>query len=263
MSEMSPTQKKFMPALQMQTSSIKQKWKNAVRTGDLLTVRKLMRDFDINANQPVTVTGENPLKKLLLSDSKPDIYIHQEAVAHLLIAQGCELRVPDKFFMVPADYALLSNNREAALTVVRETIRQYRENGDRDYMPYVDAFFATRLDTETRINRHYHLTRNHAYIGANLLNSKIDRPLLSDAQKTYWERPYQRKLPDMPYYTTDFSRAMKEKQRRVEILVLATGELIKPITRPHNWNTFLSIEEAHDIGYRATVKRVLELRREI
>lgn len=255
----------FTSVCEMQTASVREAWRKALRQGDYAAAIKLMNTQNVSPNTPGEVTGENPVKTMSMADRHSSYFVNQQTLANILIEKGLELRTPDKFGMYPADWAMLSGNREMARTVVKETIRQFHEHGRRkEYMPNVDPFFAICINWEQRKRRFDNLVFCHNSVGQSLIADRVkdDQPQknnyqghLSDEQAFYWQRPYLRKQADMPYYTPDLIRAVKAKWQ-------TTKTPLEYATKMGRGTWLLDVEEGHDDVYRAQIARVRDLRRE-
>lgn len=264
MSDKRSIQSLFTSRCEAKTASVRETWRKALQQGDYTEASRLIKKEGVSANTSAKITGENPLKTLSLADEHSSVFIGQQTLASMLIAQGIEMHAPDKFGMYPADWAMLSGNREMARMIVKETIRQFHEHGRKDYMPEVDPFFATCVNWRQRNRRFDNLILNHSFIGRSLVTDQAtaaDRHSngyqnhLSQKQTLYWERPYLRKQADMPYYTPDLIRAVREKWRTTETPVEYGMNMGRG-----SWA--LDVEAAHDNAYKAQITRVRELRRE-
>lgn len=190
-------------------------WHDAIMSGDLQAVRLMLDKEKFSPSHATNMSGENPLTTLLLSTfcNGSDSYVDHFIIAQLLIEKGCEITVPDKYFMIPADYAMISPNAEAAKIVVASTLRQFAKSGRvHDYVPDATAFFATCGDQEKRQRAHYNLQRNHEHIAAHIFDpvNKLEN-FLSREQYEYWKNPVKRRLSTMPkpdaYLTASFEDA--------------------------------------------------------
>lgn len=203
--------------MQVETPRMQEKWRQAVLGGNVLSVARMVRmparndeKKRISPSMSPTNSGMNPLIALAKTDFIPAVCHDQAVVAKILIAQGCELTVPDKFMMLPADYALLSGDQSVCEAIVIPTIQKLKESGRADYIPNVDGFFATCADPVKRFQAFNNLTVNHRRIGREILSPQYAvYASLSDEEINYWQRPYQRLLFDMPYPTAEIMRAQK------------------------------------------------------
>src|SRR5690606_759631 len=128
-------------------------------------------------------------------------------IAQIMIERGCEITVPDKLFMIPADYALLSGNFEAAKTVMEYTYRHMAQSFPMlPYLPDTMPFFATCYNIDERALRYDNVCKNHRRLRDHILSVPYILPLLSDAERDYWENPFTTKLCDMSYPTPDLIR---------------------------------------------------------
>ncbi len=210
--------------------SLREQWQRILRHGDLTAAKKLLDKDDISPNSPAKATMEHPLKTLLLSSAKQPDVLGQSSIAYTLIAKGAELRAPDKYMMLPADYALFSSNRDAALIVIRETIRQLGIHRRQSYKPFPDPYFAICMDRDERYRRYQNMITNFRNVARVLLGNVDDNfrehdprigghIVLNDTEKSFWSRAHMRKIIDMPYHTPALARAIKEKAQDVGMVM--------------------------------------------
>lgn len=216
----------LFPAIQYHTPKIQKKWRTALLCGDFAMVRKLIATEDLSPSMATTPDGEHPLKTLAQADAYPEFHQHQAVIAYALIAQGCAITEPDKYFMLPADYAMLSGNRELALTVVKETIERFhdnysfalRQNPDQEprlYVPDTAPFFATCLDGPTRLRTYTNYVRNKNYLAEKLFSDTDLPTTMLEDEWDYWKSKPSL-LCDMPYPSLDFARALNNYSKLIK-----------------------------------------------
>lgn len=209
----------YMSRTQIDAPAIHAAWKTALSTGDLRTTYILQFERLGNFNIPADQSGLPPITTLLNEDKDSYAHLDQEALAEILISNGAELCLPDKCGMLPADHAMLSRNREAALTVVRATIQRMHENNFEEYVPDIEPFFAINPNMDIRIEKYEQFLRNHAFIGLRLIRDCFNVPArgfkshLSDEQFQYWANPPTPTFEELPDCTIDMIEAIRRHRR--------------------------------------------------
>lgn len=235
-------------------------WHDAIMSGDLQSVRLMLDKEKFSPSHATTFDGENPLTTLLLSTfcNGTDSYIDQFIIAQLLVEKGCELTVPDKYFMIPADYAMISSNAEAAKIVVAATLRQYDKSARvHDHIPDATPFFATCLGQEKRERAYYNLQRNHERIAAHIFDpvNKLEN-FLGREQYDYWKTPIKRRLSTMPkpdaYLTASFEDAAETIRDYNEACHVEDWDQAARLTD--------QLEHIRDEIYVETIERILTRR---
>lgn len=256
----------FLSPVQIDTPSVRDQWRRAVKGGDIRALQGMMAKADISPNFPTEVTGVNPLKTLLEADKHSSRHIDQDVAAQILIARGVELRVPDLYRMVPADYAMLSKNYEAARTVITATMLQYHEHHrEEEYIPQVRGFFQTCADKSTRWMKYNIMLRNHHRLGEEFVNAVYGddpHPIKSnftDRQHDYWTSNLEELIPfkDLPRPSRSLKRALNRQQQEREYYILGEGEPTAQITRDSHMRLHEKIERSRDRVHLAIAREVL------
>ncbi len=190
-----------------ESNTLKDTWSNAIYAADidrvewLINERKFSPDFQVEEDSQI-----HPLTTILLYDHHPDIFEQQTELVKFLIDKGCDLKSPDDFDMIPADYAMISGNAKAAEEVVRRTIiEDGRMEYERRHIPSVYDYFMTVEDRGLRLRSYNMFMRNHKYISQTFqkaLQNESDPELaehISEGQKAYWHKPLKAKFKDMPH----------------------------------------------------------------
>lgn len=209
--------------------SLANDWRLALQSGDLEAVLQLMKDEGLSPSHHTNRDNEHPLKTLLMSPlfTGTNHDLNQALIAQIMIERGCEISVPDKLFMIPADYALLSGNYEAAKTVMEYTYRYRAQNIPKlPYFPDTMPFFATCHDMNERALRYDNLCKNHRLLRSHVLSEPHITPLLTDEERHYWEKPFLSKLCDMTYPTAELMRQQKN-------LVMVNRDFNKALREGH------------------------------
>lgn len=189
------------------SSSVRLQWQTAVTGGSIRIVQSLMQQYNLGPDFAVhRDSQEHPLTAILLADRRPYLFAMQTAMVKFLIDQGCALRSPDDYGMIPADYAMVSDNATAALALVRATIIEGgQKQMEQGHIPNVFDYFMTLDGDAPRRRAHRIFLHNHEYISNHfkqVLQNERD-PVLSQnmtgGQKAYWNKPLKVAYQGMPH----------------------------------------------------------------
>lgn len=252
--------------LQVETATIRKQWYDALRKGDLKDALQLMERRFLSANFAATVTGENPLVTLAKADKNSEYYLHQATLAQILIGRGCELGIPDVYKMLPADWAMLSDNRELACIIVPATVLAFHKAGRiNSYAHSIEGFFLTCNDDNERMRRFDALLRNRRNVGKVLLSAisaSVETPLgnaITKAELDYWSREIEECHPDdMPFPSLALEVCQLHRKRVRDHVLL--GESFRPldeVEEPADLNTAQRIEYARAMVYHQIARATL------
>lgn len=245
---------RFCGRAQPLDETLRAQWLEDIIHGNLNSLRHLMRKFQLSPDYPVNHLGETPLKALLMVESNPKAQTRQILIAEHLIASGAELRMHDKYFLLPADYAMLSGNTEAAKLVILKTIEQNKKRG-LDYIPYLEPYFAAIIHADEAYKSFEKYRNNHNSCrefflteGSSALKS------MSHEELDYWTSPFNQRLADMPAASRELAEAYEACMKSAQ----AAGETI-------NGSIMLNVDDLEDIEadyYNAEITHILDLRRQ-
>ena len=196
------------------------KWRLALERGNVDLVNTMMSYHGLSSNFSARASGENPLKSLAMMEDAI-AYPGQVKVAARLIETGCELTVPDKFFMLPADWAMLSDNHPLAKLIVTETIRKLYKSGRAPYIPNIAPFFAINSDDIVRIPRFNAFDRNHRRLRDHFVQLKTKEPgfpTFTQTQEAFWsainlDQTVMHAYEKMPWPSDPVAKALGLKER--------------------------------------------------
>lgn len=189
--------------------SLAHTWRVSLQSGDLEACLQLMKDEGLSPSHHTNRDNEHPLKTLLMSPlyTGTNHDLNQALIAQIIIERGCEITAPDRLFMIPADYALLTGNYQAAKVVMEYTYKHTAVTSPMlPYLPDTMPFFATCYSMDERSLRYDNVCKNHRRLREHVLTAPHILPLLGDAERNYWEKPFTTKLCDMTYPTPDLMR---------------------------------------------------------
>ncbi len=224
--------------------TLRNAWMVALRDGNRAFAEDLIYKKDLSPSYSPSELGGNPLVFLALQDTHCKKFRAQAELAELLIDGGCELKIPDIYNMVPADYAMLSKNTEAATIIVRETMVR-NSNPAKPYIPNVDGYFATMCDENDRKARFGAMLYNHNDIRETFisdvrvgLDPEIASCLIDNDVGAYWNNPLKLDLSDLPEPSEEFTQVVNKRPGLVSAeeamsaqyrsIIRELGPVIKP-----------------------------------
>ncbi len=158
-------------------------WGVAIRHADVPGVARLLKQ-GISPNQPINIYRASPLKEILLMDDNPALYPHQATIVQMLIGHGAELGVPDHRILLPADYALISKNTDAAMAVILATVEHFSETRKAPYRPSYNRLFSNIFGSRKRPERIEQMDRNLRAVHAHF-NAIIEKTRVADIREIY------------------------------------------------------------------------------
>lgn len=181
-------------------------WNKALKTQDHTTMCGLMQQ-GLPADHPIDPLGGTALRYLIHLDPKSDMHAGTiDRAAKNLIRYGADLLSPDYCGLLPADYALCSDNQPLAHTVTLLTLHQQMRRGMQLFYPAIDRLFAIlperggqRLDAWNNLRENLDMVTD--YINAAFSSEDFEPWLLQMNAKdyNYWQDPVQdKKLAQLP-----------------------------------------------------------------
>lgn len=191
----------LLNAVQFSSDTLITPWRKAMINGDVDTVCQMMNQQNerwVSANFSTDDSGESPLVTLLMNDKGNEHVKSQQCdIAEYLIQAGCHLNLRDNSGMLPADWAMLSENYDLAKAVIRYTIIEQAQKScpeEHRFIPNARLFFLKTPDEAERLHRFEIFVRNQKTMGNDFTydTKGPDRELglhMTIDQIEYWEEP--------------------------------------------------------------------------
>jgi hypothetical protein len=148
-------------------------WEDAIVTGNVSAVDKLLRYHKISPDTPISPCGRSPLIDIANKiDSEEKLEKSWIEIAYLLFLHGVTLNHKDCCGLYPADHALVSGSPGFAIAVVSETLRRNGQFHEGQYhAPNLDEIFITTSAKPEREYLYLNLERNLPAVQAALANA--------------------------------------------------------------------------------------------
>ncbi len=201
--------------------AVKETWRAAIRKGHVPEAVNIIKNEDVSPSLATEFYGTNPLKDLVTRDNHPEFFAHQAILASVLIAHGTELGVPDRYSMIPADYAYLSRNEDAAVTIILHTIDHFIAHRQKPYRPHVAPYFATCVD-DYSLFRFEQMQRVHDKVGSALLDLPQDSEEYPHIVQ--WTAKDKKKIHDVAFWTDPCPHTFDSLPQAPNALLIANME---------------------------------------
>lgn len=245
------------------SSALRQEMYAAHKAGSYAAVFYRLNHGHLDARASIAINRENPLKTLMLLDEDPNAFSYQTLIAAKLIEKGCELRLHDRLFMHPADYALLSRNTLAATEILIHTVEQFARTGRPPYIPNIEGYFITEPDEDKRRLRFNAAVKNHATIGFALISMALDSSRtfrLSAEQFNYWRADFPYSFEALPAPSTALRNAFKAHSTAISDVWDGVPDASE-VSGGRRLNLGERFQQIHEATYKAIVAEILARKR--